>query len=406
MALALLGCGAEPVPTEAPTPAPVASPTAEPGQALPAVALRVPTRAAKTPAPVAVTPDIEAARAILERVVRAEAVVDDHPWALGHALLAFGPDLTLTDGRSAIDQLFADFAEEVVVGDETLIRFPSKRGSIRIEPHSELLLKALTEIGVSPDRTVQVGGNPHVVGELYRHALSRAWTDGKTTGYGAYNDAPWALQGLATWAPGDLEWQAEGHAMSLDRMTTDVVAQAVEETAFMRDAVAAGTTFEKKGQGIFAYTCGGAHLIQGVALAVGSGYGTDADRVLVQDEIALLFHRLPFEVQLVDSYLQRAPEYQLVLVEQRLKFLGHWVETMHKAAAMGLFEPTEDQKRQMGGAMDELIRTVLIVEKMGVYGKLAEVRASNEQTYLDYVGDSAHALRAIDVATGRGTVLY
>jgi hypothetical protein len=352
------------------------------------------------------TPELEAARAVLEAVVRSEAVVDDHPWALGHALLAFGPDLALADGRSAIDQLFSDFGEEVVVGDETLIRFPTKRGTIRIEPHSELLLKALTEIGVSPERAVVVDGKPHRVGDLYRHAMSLAWTDGASTGYGAYNDAPWALQALATWAPGDVEWQAAGHAMSLDGMTTDVVAQMSRETAFMRDAVASGTRFEKKGQGIFAYTCGGAHLIQGAALAVGRGYGTETDRQLVLDEIALLFHRLPFEVQLVDSYLKSAPEYQLVLVEQRLKFLGHWVETIHKAAAMGLFEPTEDQKRQIGGASDELVRTVLIIEKMGVYGKLAEVRASNEQTYLDYVGDSAHALRALDIATGRGSVLY
>ncbi|TNE88911.1 MAG: hypothetical protein EP330_12930 [Deltaproteobacteria bacterium] len=374
---------------------------------LPDVAvITAPTHEAKVPHPVASTPELAAARERLDAVVRAEAVVGDHPWALGHALLAFGPDLALPDGRSAVDATFADYGEEVDVAGKTLVRFPTSRGAVRIQPHAELLLKAFTEIGVPANREVQVAGTTHPVSDLYLHALSRSWTHGDRTGFDSYNDAPWALQAIATWAPGELAWTADGHEMTLDKYTSDVVAKLAADTKFMHDAFAAGAPLQKRKQGIFGYTCGGAHMLQGAMFAVGKGYGSDADKDKISAELAVLFPRLPFEVELVDGLLKQHPEYQVVLIEQRLKFLGHWVETLYKAEAMGLIEPSEAQRAQMELAVDQLVKTVIAIDKLGIYGKLDTVKASNEQTYLDYVGDSAHALRALDLATGQGVVRY
>ena len=136
------------------------------------------------------------------------------------------------------------------------------------------------------------------------------------------------------------------------------------------------------------------------------GFGTEDDRLRIAEELEVLFHRLPFEVGLVDKLMQQQPDYAVILVEQRLKFLGHWLETIHKADAMGLFTPTEDQRRQMDAATGELVRTVLLIEQLGVYGKLEQIRAAREQSWFDYVGDSAHALRGLDLATGQASVLY
>lgn len=407
----LAGCGGGAVPTEPasqqvePSPPPKLLPAAQ--VTLPeASVLSPPPREARAPVPVARTAELQAARQRLEEIVRAEAVVGDHPWALGHALLAFGPDLLLPDGRSAVDATFADFGEEVRVGDRVLIRFPAKRGSTRVQPHAELLLKALTEIGVTPDKAVTVGGNPHAVSDLYLHALSEAWTDGSSLSFGTYNDAPWALQGIATWAPADLSWTASGRPVTLDAYTHDVVDRLVADTAFMHTAFSTGATLQKRKQGIFGYTCGGAHMMQGAMYAVARGFGEEGDRARIARELDVYFPRLAFEVQLVDGLLKQAPDYQVILVEQRLKFLGHWVETLYKAEAMGLIEPTAEQRAQMQAAVDQLVATVAAIDALGIYANLDAVKASQEQTWLDYVGDSAHALRALDLAVGDGVVRY
>ena len=403
--VACSGAAPEQLATPSPAPPPAAEPQ-RPELELPDGSLSRPIREGHTHHPSAVTADVERARAILGDVVTRYGVVEDQPWALGHALLALGPDVQMASGSSAVDHLFEAWAEQVEVGGESLVRFPSKRGSTRVEPHPGLMIKVLAEVGVTPDRQVSVQGRPHVVADAWRYAMATTWTDGGNSSYASYNESPWVLQALATWAPAGSAWRSEGHDMTVDRLTSDVVGQMYKDTAFMREAVAAGRSFEKKGQGIFTYTCGGAHLLQGASYAVARGFGTEDDRLRIAEEIEVLFHRLPFEVGLVDKLMQQQPDYAVILVEQRLKFLGHWLETIHKADAMGLFTPTEDQRRQMDAATGELVRTVLLIEQLGVYGKLEQIRAAREQSWFDYVGDSAHALRGLDLATGQASVLY
>jgi hypothetical protein len=146
--------------------------------------------------------------------------------------------------------------------------------------------------------------------------------------------------------------------------------------------------------------------MQGAMYAVARGFGEQGDRARIQRELAVHFPRLAFEVKLVDDLMRQAPQYQVVLIEQRLKFLGHWVETLYKAEAMGLFEPSDVERAQMEAAVGQLVATIKAIEALGIYDRLDTIKASQEQTYLDFVGDSAHALRALDLATGRGAVWY
>jgi hypothetical protein len=407
--LFLLACGgSEPTITTkpmAPAPKPVAPPAPTVSvTAVPDIAWRMPEQGVASPAARPAEPGLVGARASLEELVVQHARDPQNPWAISHALLALGADIQLTNDADAVDWLFETYAKNATVGNEPGIRFPRKDGAIRIEPHTDLILKALTEAAVSPDREVSVEGKTRSVADLYRHSLGRVWVDGDQVSVGAWNDTPWALQALATWAPSDLSWTSEGRAMTLDLFTAAVVAKLSSETAFMRTAMASGQTVKKRGQGIFAYTCGGAHLLQGSAYAVWRGYGDASSRQSIVDEVAVLYWRLTIELAAVDQALQQHPEYAVVLLEQRMKFLGHFLESTHKLAAMGFYEPTDEQRLVLETARNELVKTVGVLESMGVFERLNEMRVSNEQTYLDFVGDAAHALRGIDLSTGAATV--
>src|SRR5690606_29130440 len=100
------------------------------------------------------------------------------------------------------------------------------------------------------------------------------------------------------------------------------------------------------------------------------------------------------------------PNYAPILLEQRLKFLGHFLETVHRAWALELFTPDEAQQEQLRRAADELVRTVEALEGTGLLDRLDALRESNEQLFLDVVGDAAHAVRGIDLATGEATIAW
>src|SRR5690606_7932418 len=267
-------------------------------------------------------PELRRTRERLLRIVQEHGRDPANPWAIGHAMLALGGDLELANGEPAVDWLFAHYAEPAAHG----VSFPERRGDVRIEPHSDLLLKALTESGIEPDRVVKVRGADHEIAELYAQSLCEAWVDGDAVSYGAWNDTPWALQGLAAWAPEGLAWQAGGRSMTLDAFTEAVVDKLHAETAFMRSAMAAGAAVQKRKQGIFGYTCGGAHLIQGAQYAVARGFGSDAHRERAVAEVPVLFWRVDLELAAVDEAARQHPNYAPILLEQRLKFLGHFLE--------------------------------------------------------------------------------
>jgi hypothetical protein len=402
----LLGCGAPepaPAPSDPPPPPPAAPAPSAPAQAgaAPEVAFVVPARSVASPLAQPTSAEIDGAKAILRPVVERYGLDPLNPWAVSHAILALGAEVELPGKGDAIDYLFAEYAVPVEVGGEGLVEFPPSRGEIRIEPHTDLLLKAMVERGVAPDRQVRVRGRAYPISSLYRYSLWSTWVDGEQTSAGTYNDMPWTLQALAAWAPPGLSWTASGgHAMTMDGLTSAVVGKLAAETAFLRRGMSQGVRVEKRGQGIFAYTCGGAHFVQGPAFAVARGFGSEEDRKVIASQAAEYLYRLGVELPQVDAAMQQHPEYGLVLITQRMKFLGHLVETVHKLAALGFVAPGPEVDATLRQAEAELVATVGAIERNGVFGKLDAIRASDEQQYLDLVGDAAHALRALDLATG------
>jgi hypothetical protein len=242
-------------------------------------------------------------------------------------------------------------------------------------------------------------------GSLIAHHLVAEKNDSTFDGPG---DLPWALQAWATWAPpGPLRWKGQsGVQMDLDAFALFNAAVLMQESRPLMDALKAGAGFAKDGKGIASYTCGGAHVLQGVSYAVARERLSPSARQAFQVQLGLWFWRLPQELKLYDRALERSPESELVLRVQRMKFLGHFLESTHKMAAMGIFTPDEAQQQAMLGAAQELRAVVARLVEMGALDRLPELRKQDEQLYLDVVGDSSHALRGLELAMGRGIILY
>ena len=387
-ALALLGCS---------------GPSSPPVDERPTPCLAVPaSRTLVSPYASQLTPDERAAQDILERFLHSEGRDIGNPWALGHTLLALGPDVELDDGRKAVDALFEVYGTWQPGG----IVFPKRRGTVRVEPHTDLVLKALTETGVAPDYPVVAEGRSGTVEDLYCASKSRSFVADDTMSYTSNNDIAWSLQGLAAWTPPGATWRGpQRRAMSVDRLTRRAVATYHAETSFLREAREKGTSFQKRKQGIFQYTCGGAHLLQGAAYAVVRGHGEDQDRERLAVAGENLIDRYGVEQAAVEAALEAYPQYELKLRIQKLKFLGHFLETMHKLAAYGMISEDPRMQPTLTMARVELAETIRNIEAKGWLGAdLARVRATDEQAYLDLLGDAAHALRGLKLSSGEGSV--
>jgi hypothetical protein len=406
-----------------PTPQSVPLPQSMPEVVVPApkVKLTKPDRASLTPKPLTRSKDLERVYTVLHEVVKTHAMDPGDPWAVAHGVLALGPSEKLTNGADAIDWLFDHYAKVVTIAGEDLVEFPPSDGAIRIEPHTDLLLKMITESGQEPDRLVRVAGREFPLSALYRTSLRDAWVVGPMTGFQdqGFNDTPWALQGLSAWAQRGLVWTAVGgRKMTLDGFTHHAAANLVHESRGLTEAKAKGELVKKDTRnGIFRYTCGGQHLLQGVAYAVARGFGSPGDQVVVCEQLDLLVWRIDVELGAIDPMIPTATRpIQIVLLEQRLKFLGHFLETMHRILGTGMCPVNDSHVAASERVATELVRTVDALSGLGVWSDLAAVRNDHtldqyrnggaEQVYLDFVGDSAHAVRGIDLATGRARLVY
>jgi hypothetical protein len=382
----------------------------------------VPARRNAVGRPIPAIPAYEVARTTLAEVVDRHAADPENPWAIAHGLLARGKDWRLGDGRPALAHVFKVYAEPRSFARaggapaRSLLGFPTSRGSIRVEPHTDLILKNAIEAGFAPEASFDSPAGKVTLADLYRATVLKTWLVAQKnhSSFKDPNDVVWGLQALAAWAPTgagaskpELQWvAADGTPMDLDVLTSFSVAMLTQESAFLFEAMQKGTPFTRSGQNLFTYTCGGAHLVQGASYAVARGFGTELDRKAVLAQVPLMFYRLPNELRVYDEAMARNPKYRTRLLVQRVKFLGHWLESVSKMQAMGLFEPNAEQLRLIEGAAQNLSLVVDALAKQGTFQQVDTIRTKDEQLYLDIVGDSAHALHGLELAMGRAEVSW
>lgn len=410
----LWACAEPPEPSRPPEPVPVAAPEAVErvwsADNIRDLVPAAPTRTGIVSKAIPALPAYEETIRVLGAVVDSRAADPDNAWAIAHGVLARGAGFRLPDSRPAIGHLFATWAEPRSVGTLTLIGFPTTRNGAPVEPHTDLILKNIGEVGLLPSETFPAGGSSVTVADLYRYTLLRTFLipGQNESSYQNPNDMPWGVQALAQWAPAEeLRWTAaNGTKMDMDDLTHFLVAVLHQESAFMFAAMGKGERFQRTGQTLFSYTCGGAHIVQGASYAVARGFGKPEDRKAVAAQAQLLLYRLPIELSIYDEATRQNPKHRLRLMVQRMKFLGHFLESISKMQALGLFTPDAAQLATIEGAAQNLTLTVSALDQYKAFDRLDEIRAAEEQLYLDIVGDSAHAVRGLELALGRGSIAY
>ncbi|MEE8104070.1 MAG: hypothetical protein V3T86_00895 [Planctomycetota bacterium] len=387
---------------------------------VPSIAWSLPETSAVTPVRIEETEAVAAARASLESIVRTYARDPDNPWAICHAILALGTETKLTNGENAIDYLFGTYAQVKVVDGQSLVFFPlqkkrtimdpstgeAKTVDVFVEAHPELVLKALAERGAKPDRVVAVGGEEYTLAHLYRHCLHRSWVLGGRLGVMHWNNVAWGMRALATWAPSDLAWSADGRSMTLDGYAHQGLLNLLQVTAPQHRVMAGGKAPGEPKPGLDAYTCGGAHYVSGIGYALGRGFGQKGDREKFREVIDLVFWSYPRRLELLSRVEKKHPKMKSLVTQQRFKFIGHFIELTHKLAAIGMFEPSDAEKQLMRSSVEDLVNLVARLEKVELHKHLPAIRKRDEQRYLDYVGDSAHALHGLNLATGHVRVAH
>jgi len=359
------------------------------------------------------TPDREAARlevdALLSTVIDREAGDPANAWALAHGMLAKGADFVATDGRLARHVLIDDFLEATAVPrrPDKVPSFPQSRGAVRVEPHTDLILKTFVEVGLPMDAPLSDRPGAPTLAALVASSQLRfepVRSEGASL-LAEPNDAPWSAQAWcqanANGAP-DAWTTGTAGDVTLEEVSAALLGTLERETWFIRQALAEGKPFEKKKQGIFGFTCGGAHLFQGVEACAAKGWPKTGDtgaRVAVL--VDLYLERVPLETRLVEQTIQQYPGLAPLLYNQDVKFLGHLLEGLGKAERDGLWTPTADERDLMVSVETRLLYHVLQLEKLGVYRDEAmDGLARNPETfqfYLDLVGDACHAWRGLRV---------
>lgn len=389
-------------------PDPVEQTSAPPADIGP-VEVTAPANRKKTPLPATSSPDLEQALAVLGGVVDQHAADPANPWAVAHGVIARGESFTVS-GEPAIPFLYKTYAEVTTVGEQRLVSFPrTTAAGVEVEPHTDLVLKAITEVGADPHTVVHVHDEEFELADTWRHSLATTYLDKESgdSSYDSPNDMPWGVQALAIWAPKGLRWTSfTGTEMTMDDMAKLMVHVLTSESDFMFRSMMAGQPFEKKRQGILAYTCGGAHMLQGSIAVVARGFGGDDEREKMRIQGQLMFYRFPVEIGIYEGAIKEHPEHKLILMSQQLKFTGHWLESVHKLLAAGLYEPNAVEQQTLNDAINVLISTTKELKAMGAFDNLAEIDTQNHQLYLDLVGDSAHAVRGAELATGAQEFVY
>lgn len=336
----------------------------------------------------------------------------NNPWLLAHTLLALGQDFQLPNKQSAIDRIVSGFVRFKKVGQVEYPYFPEGDATHRVEPHPSMHLKTFLELGVPLHRSFRVGQRTVTLQQILhgvylqfphhpegREMGTQAWRFFLLYGQLPENNRAWAWD------------NAQGQRVIFLRQVFRLMKYVNQQTSFLRVLKSRGVEVIPKlslrRQHIYGESCGGFHLLQAAFRWMQHPALKKRLTSMLEDQTELLFYRLEGETklytQLFKKYQQHAA-YRFIILLQQLKFLGHFLETVHHMHRWGLITPSKTQRAQIRSAIKLTVVSIMLLQRLGWYERIPLLQQRSYQLYLDLLGDSAHALHALrDI---RGTSLY
>ncbi len=338
---------------------------------------------------------------VLERVVDREASKPANAWALAHGIMAKGSEFSASDGRRAVDVLIDDFlqAERMPNAKGLQPFFPKTKGEVRVEPHTDLILKTFVEAGLPLDEPLTDAAGAPTLERLLRGSRLRFVPGAADPFFPNVDDIAWSSQAWCQAVDKGAEpsWQnSDGQVLDIETVAMEQLKLIEREYHFIQQARAAGSTVEKRRQHIFAHACGGAHILQATLACAAMGFPKDKNlRSRIGQIIDAYLWRVPFEIALIDRAIREGPRLIPILLNQDIKFLGHGLEALGKAERDGLWTPSEEQLQLLDRMEERLLHHVLQLNAIRVYDgeKMTSLAAREHgfQFYLDLVGDACHA---------------
>jgi len=340
------------------------------------------------------------AEQILDELLKQKCRNPAVPWASVHGALVFGKDFKLSDGRSAIRGAIEDFIEE----KDGHLSFPSGRNGQPIESHPGLFSKVAVGLGLKLKGLKNAG---LTAPRLWRDTIARYRPEAPV------HNQEWLLEVIFRKAKPALRKQAGERALTtLERDQAYIQALMKKPGAAER--------FQKKSKlvggrrvaaAIHAQYCGGNHLIQATALAVARDLGPEGKRRFEAQMRALIW-RLSAEAGYWNRVIMqiskqapkdsegrpRSPDLDICM-SQKLKFLGHSIESYGLAVKLGAMTPTPADQTAVKAAVQALAEHILQMDSLGVFARLGSYRQDRRTAQLetDLIGDSAHALHGLNL---------
>ncbi|MFQ5654244.1 MAG: hypothetical protein ACE5GW_05895 [Planctomycetota bacterium] len=346
---------------------------------------------------------VDAVTAFAERL-RAEIGADSDPWTLAHGLLGLGAGLEVEGERASVLLIRRWLGEDPRRGPS----FELKGDGGRLgEQHPHLVLKTFAELGIEP-----------ALSERLARAATGSFDPPRD--FEGWNDSAWLLDATAhleAWgrdralggtsaATGD----SARAAMTVGELALGVLARVEEGDRRVEEALDLGGeegftrpsgTGEPAESGIYAYTCGGQHLLGAVIAAAGAGFYGDDALPRVRARVEVLIGRLEGEFRFRAREEERAIAAGISPIRARregaqalLKLLGHGLENLARAHAAGLGDRarlTEAMERQRA-RLEEVFRAYL--EELDPEGTIfPSLREGEPERWQRWFGDGCHALR-------------
>jgi hypothetical protein len=332
-------------------------------------------------------------------IVRTHGQDPDNPWGLGHAMLALGWDHKAGDGRPAWRAVLEDNAAvHTLAGREVVVLGPGS-DTRRVDPHPNGFLMILMVSGVPQDAPFEVEGRTFSVADL---------VEGARLGYRRphsaedWHQAGWTLRALSlALPPGHDRWKtAAGEDVSLPEEVDRTLAYLEHQHAFAgRLLDGAPEPLHKHRQYVYAHTCGGIHLLMAplghlVHPEVRALYGERARR-----QVDILALRLREERRMYAAVAPgRESAAEVMVAIQRLKMFGHSLEALSDLGMLRAVPLDDADRALLAELRGWTVDAILDLEAVGAYAAMERLEEAQPQTFLDLLGDTAHAVRGLRIS--------